>query len=289
MTPLRQRMLEDMQLRGLSERTQEIYIQAVRQLAEYYDRSPDRITEEELRQYFLYLVNEKKVSRSTNTVALSAIKFFYTYTLQREWTTLAFVRPRREKKLPVVLSREEVHRILSCLHLYHHRVCLSTIYACGLRLMEGISLQVADIDSSRMYLHIHQGKGGKDRLVPLPQRTLEMLRQLWVSHRHPVWMFPTSLRARGKRPSAKGTITPRSVQLAFKAALAASGVSKPATVHTLRHSFSTHLLEAGIDLRLIQTYLGHQSPTTTAMYAHLTHRIQEKAAVTINDLMKDLP
>jgi site-specific recombinase XerD len=282
-------MFEDMQLRGLSERTQEAYILAVRQLAEYYGRSPDQITEEELRQYFLYLVNEKKVSRSTNTIALSAIKFLYIYTLQREWTTLEFVRPRPEKKLPVVLSREEVHRILSCLHLQHHRVCLSTIYSCGLRLLEGVSLQVRDIDSSRMLLHIRNSKWGKDRYVPLPQRTLEMLRQLWATHRHPVWLFPASLRTRGPKSSAKETITPRSVQLAFKAALTESSVSKPATVHTLRHSFGTHLLEAGIDLRLIQTYLGHQSPTTTAIYTHLTYRSQEKATMTINDLMSDLP
>jgi integrase/recombinase XerD len=161
MTSLRQKMIEDMQLRGLSERTQEAYVRAVRQLAEYYSKSPELITEEELRQYFLYLKNDKQCSRSTLTVALCAIKFFYDYTLQREWPTLTLVRPPRERKLPVILSREEVQHLLSCVRKPAYRVCLSTIYACGLRLEEGIRLQVPDIDSGRMLIHVRQGKGRK--------------------------------------------------------------------------------------------------------------------------------
>lgn len=288
MTPLRQRMIEDMQLRGLSPKTQQAYVRTVRQLAEYYGQSPDQITEEELRQYFLYLKNEKQVSRSTCTVALCGIKFLYEHTLQRTWPTLSLVRSPREKKLPVVLSREEVHRILSRLYLKHHRVCLSTIYSCGLRITEGVSLQVADIDSSRRLLHIRGGKGGKDRYVPLPQRTLGLLRQLWTTHRHPTLLFPASLSKRGPRVTRAKTITPRSVQRAFKVALAESKVNKPATVHTLRHSYSTHLLEAGVDLRIIQTYLGHRSPATTAIYTHLTDKSKERTAVTIDQLMNDL-
>lgn len=144
MTKLRQRMIEDMQLRGLSELTQEAYVRAVRQLAEYYSKPPDHITEEEIRQYFLYLANEKQVARSTATVALCAIKFLYEFTLKREWPTLHLVRPRKERKLPVVLSREEVRRVLGCLRRLHYRVCLSTIYSCGLRVREGVSLQVPD-------------------------------------------------------------------------------------------------------------------------------------------------
>jgi integrase/recombinase XerD len=174
MTQLRQRMIEDLQLRGLSERTQEMYVRAVRQLAEHYHKSPDRITEEELRDYFLYLKNVKHYSRSASTIALCGIKFFYTHTLQREWTTLTFVRPPREKKLPVILSPTEVRTILAGVQLPRYRICLSTIYACGLRLQEGTHLQVSDIDSARMCLHVRLGKGAKDRYVPLPRRILEL-------------------------------------------------------------------------------------------------------------------
>ena len=159
MTQLRQRMIEDLQLRGLSERTQEMYVRAVRQLAEHYHKSPDRITEEELRAYFLYLKNVKHYSRSASTIALCGIKFFFEHTLQRAWTTLTFVRPPREKKLPVILSITEVNTILAHLTLRRSRVCLTTIYACGLRLQEGTHLQVTDIDAARMRLHVRDGKG----------------------------------------------------------------------------------------------------------------------------------
>jgi site-specific recombinase XerD len=165
-------MIEDMQLRGFSARTQECYAAAVRQLAAHYHRSPDKLVEEDLRQYFLYLANEKKVARATATIALCGIKFFYEHTLHQNWTTLGFVRPQREKKLPVVLSREEVRRILSQVRIPVYRACLTTIYACGLRLLEGAHLQVPDVDSARMLLHIH-GKGKKDptfRFPNLPYR-----------------------------------------------------------------------------------------------------------------------
>ena len=166
MTPLRQRFIEDMQLRGYSARTQEAYTRAVRQLAERYRRSPDKLSEEQLRQYFLYLANEKKWARASTTIALCGIKFFYEQTLQRDWPTLRFFRPPREKKLPVILSREEVRRILAEVRIPVYRACLTTIYSCGLRLMEGARLQVADVDSARMVLHIH----GKRETRPL--RTL---------------------------------------------------------------------------------------------------------------------
>ena len=175
MSPLQQRMLEDMQLRGLSARTQEAYARAVWQLAQHYHRSPDQLSEEELRQYFLYLTNEKKLARPTATIALCGIKFFYQQTLKQEWPTLRFVRPAHEWKLPVVLSRAEVRRILQEVRIPVYRACLTTIYACGLRLLEGSRLQVPEVDSGRMLLHIH-GKGKKDRYVPLPEPTLQLLR-----------------------------------------------------------------------------------------------------------------
>jgi integrase/recombinase XerD len=193
MSPLQQRMLEDMQLRGLSARTQEAYARAVWQLAQHYRRPPDQLSNEELRQYFLYLTNEKKIARPTATIALCGIKFFYEQTLKQEWPTLRFVRPAAEHKLPVILSREEVRRLLAVVRIPVYRACLTTIYACGLRLLEGTRLQVPDIDSARLMLHIH-GKGKKDRYVPLPQATLELLRAHWRTHRSPLWLFPAPTR-----------------------------------------------------------------------------------------------
>jgi site-specific recombinase XerD len=282
-------MVEDMQLRGLAERTQDVYVFSIRQLAEHYDKSPDQVTEEELRQYFLYLKNDKQVSRSTSTIALCAIKFLFEHTLQREWTTLALVRPPRSKKLPVILSVDEVQQLLGCLRKPHYRVCLMTIYACGLRLKEGVHLRVSQIDSARMLLYVRQGKGAKDRTVPLPERTLDLLRQQWVSHRNPVWLFPArGPRGCGPLATAEEPMSLRGVQRALKAALKGSGIHKQVSVHTLRHSWATHLLEAGVDLRVIQSYLGHRSPTTTAIYTHLTRKAQVLATEAINQLMAEL-
>lgn len=289
MTELRTRMIEDLQLRGLSERTQEMYVRAVRQLAEHYHTSPASITEEELRQYFLHLKNVKKYSRSASTIALCAIKFFYEHTLKREWTTLTFVRPPREKKLPVILSITEVRTILANLKLLRYRVCLTTIYSCGLRLQEGMHLQIPDIDSSRMLVHVRSGKGAKDRYVPLPQRTLELLRQYWKTHRNPLWIFPAPGRGGIGMSTASEPMPRSSVQDAFRAALKRSGINKRASVHTLRHSYATHLLEAGVNLRLIQEYLGHTSLTTTSLYTHLTLKAETMATESINRLMGDLP
>jgi integrase/recombinase XerD len=283
MTPLRQKMMEDMQLRGLSARTQETYIRVVRQLAEYYHKPPDQLSQADLRQYFLYLKNDKHLSRSSCTQALSGLKFLYEQTLRRKWPILDFIRPAPERKLPVVLSLAEVRRLLGCVRLGHYRVCLSTIYGCGLRLQEGIQLQVQDIDSGRMLVHVRGGKGNKDRYVPLPERTLHQLRQHWRTHRQPVWLFP------GRDLRAAEPMDESGMQKAFRAALQESGLNKAATIHTLRHSYATHLLEAGVNLRQIQSYLGHGSLTSTAIYTHLTQQGQANAVAVINQLMADLP
>ena len=289
MTPLRQRMLEDMQLRGLSARTQECYVAAVRQFAEHFHTRPDRLTEEQLRQYFLYLANDKQVARATATIALCGIRFFYEQTLKRPWTTLRFVRPVREKKLPVVLSRDEVRRVLGLIRIPVYRECLTTIYAGGLRLLEGARLQVADIDSGRMVLLIH-GKGKQDRYVPLPAPILPRLRAYWRTHRSPAWVFPAPTR-RGLRHSLAhhgGPVTRSSLQSAFRRAVRKSGIAKRASVHTLRHSYATHLLEAGVNLRIIQEILGHRSLRTTQIYTHLTRDVQATLTDPLNDLMRDL-
>lgn len=282
MNVLRQKMIEDMQLHGFAERTQEAYLLAVRQLAKYYHKSPDQINEEELRQYFLFLKNEKHAARATCTIALCGIKFFYECTLGREWKTLAFLRPPKEKKLPVVLSVAEVRQVLGCVHRARYRVCLTTIYACGLRLLEGVHLQVKDIDGERQLLHICHGKGGKDRYVPLPSACLKMLRRHWLTHRNPLWLFPSSFEDANQPMNESG------VQRAFSAAARQSGIHKKATVHTLRHSYATHLLEAGVNLRIIQSYLGHASPATTAIYTHLTSITETQTRHTIDELVTSL-
>jgi integrase/recombinase XerD len=287
MTPLRQKMIEDMQLRGKSKRTQESYVRVVRQLAEHYDKSPDQLNDEELRQYFLYLQNERKLSSSSCRVALCGLKFLYEVTLGRRWPTLEVVQPAKEEKLPVILSREEVKCILACLQQSAYRACLGTIYSCGLRLLEGVHLQVQQIDSARMVLHLRQAKGRRDRYVPLPARTLALLRSYWRSHRNPVWLFP-AVRS-GGMATANRPRNERGVQKAFRKALEESGVNKAASVHTLRHSWATHLLEAGVNLRLIQEWLGHKSLTTTAIYTHLTVKGQGQASQVIDQLMADLP
>lgn len=284
MTVLRQKMIEDMQLRGFALRTQEAYLLAVRQLARYYNKSPDLVTEEELRGYFLFLKNVKHAARNTCTIALCGIKFFFQHTLGREWKTFDFLRPPHEHKLPVVLSVEEVGRILNCVHHQRYRVCLILIYACGLRLLEGVRLQVTEIDGERKMLHLHHGKGGKDRYVPLPPACLKMLRHHWQTHRNPVWLFPALRMGR----QADQPMNESALQRAFRAALKESGVRKKATVHTLRHSYATHLLEAGVNLRVIQSCLGHASPTATAIYTHLTSSTHAQTSDKINELVTSL-
>jgi site-specific recombinase XerD len=278
-------MMEDLQLKGYSESTQKLYVSAVRQLCEHFNKTPGKITEEDLRDYFLHGKNVRKWSRSTSTVALCGIKFFYDHTIKRPWPTLLFIRPRRNKRLPVVFSRDEVHQVLRSIRLFRYRVCLSTIYSCGLRLSEGINLKVEDIDSDRGFLTIRQSKGNKDRYVPLPEKTLQLLRQQWLEHKNATWLFPSVVRGTSnpEKPICKS-----SVQAAFRKALKAAGIHKKASVHTLRHSWATHLLEAGVNLRLIQVWLGHSTPSTTSIYTHLTKTAQTVAVKSINALMADL-
>lgn len=287
MTALRRRMIEDMQLRGLAPGTQVSYVGAVRALAEYYGKPPDQVSDEELRQYFVYLTHERKLARSTCTGALCAIKFLYQYTLKRPWPLLDLVRPGRVKKLPVVLGIEEVQAILGQVEHPRYRVCLSLIYACGLRISEGVAIQVTDVDSSRMQLLIRAAKGNKDRNVPLPKPLLPQLRQFWLSHRHPVYVFPKGHRG-GSDPRADGPMNPNSVGKAFRVARLESGVTKAATVHTLRHSWATHLLEAGVPLPVIQQWMGHASLRSTMLYTHLTQRIEASALDKLSELLAGL-
>lgn len=287
MTPLQQRMIEDLQLRGLSARTQDAYVRAVRQLAAHYHTSPARITEAELRDSFLSLKNVTHSSRRASTMALCGITCFYEHTLTREWSTLTFVRAPREKKLPVILSVEEVHTLLAPLKLLRSRACLTTLYSCGVRLHEGTHLHVPDMDSARRLVHVRHGTGAKDRYVPLPQRTRALLRQSWQTPRHPRWLFPAPGRGGVGMATASTPLPRSSVQDAFRVALTPSGNHKRASVHTLRHRSATHVLEAGVHLRLIQDSLGHNTPTTTAIYTHLTVKADALARQALTALMRN--
>jgi len=231
-SPLRRRMIEDMRLRGFSHRTQDSYVRSVLGLACHYDRSPDQIVEEEIRSYFVHLTCKRKLARPTITIALCGIKFFYEKTLCRDWALTGVPVPKREKKLPVVLSRKETHKILSQVKVLRHRACLSLVYACGLRLAEGCRVQPGDIDRARGLLHVH-GKGAKDRYVPLPASLLPLIEKSWRSHRNPVWLFPWVGRGARQGQLSDRHVPLGSVQQAFRKALKDSHVRKKVSVHSL--------------------------------------------------------
>jgi integrase/recombinase XerD len=277
MSELRRRMIEDMNLRGFSPKTRQCYVDAVKNLSRYYKRPPNDLSEEEVRQFFLHLLNERGVAASTFRVYLCGIKFFYESTLHRPWHLLDLVRPKKRRKLPVVLSSSEVHQILSLIRTPLARTSLTLVYSCGLRISEAIHLRVSDIDSKRMVVCVRNGKGGKDRYVPLAQRTLELLRAYWRIGRPRHFLFPSQKRFQ--------PLSPSTIQKAFKDALRQSGIQKNASVHTLRHSYATHLLENGVDIRLIQEILGHKNSQTTFLYAHLTRKSTAKLHSALSRLM----
>jgi integrase/recombinase XerD len=244
---------------------------------------------EDLRQYCIHLKEHKKVARQTSTQAICAIKIFWEKTLRRTWPhEVKLIRANPQFKLPVILSANEVRRLLAAVPALDHRVCLTTIYSCGLRLGEGLRLQVGDIDSGRMFLHIRAGKGNQDRYVPLPERTLQLLREQWKTHRHPTWLFPAKGHSgRGVR-TATEPMCRTTLQRAFRLALKACGIPKQAHVHTLRHSYATHLLEQGENLRQIQVNLGHKSPLATVVYTHLTSLCKTQHQKRLDELMGKL-
>jgi site-specific recombinase XerD len=282
-------MIKTLQLNGKGERTQEAYARALRMLVEFYGRSPDLINEEELQDYFLHRKNTDHWSPNTMRICYCGIRFFYEHVLQRNWHILGILRAQTERRLPAVLSVEEVRNILACVKTFQNHAYLSTVYSCGLRLHEGLHLEVSDIDSTRMMIHVHRGKGAKDRYVPLPQSTLHLLRRYWLTHRHPQLLFPALGRNGKGAKEAQTPMAKSSVQGAFRRAKWDAGVRKKGvSVHTLRHSYATHLLEAGVNLRVIQKNMGHTQLETTMIYLHLTQKGHEDACQLINQVMEGL-
>ena len=259
MTPLRQRMLEDMQVRRLSPFTQRTYVGTVARFARYFDRSPERLGPEQIRAYQLYLASERGLATSSLLVAVSALRFLYKVTLQKRWSFDDVIpAPKKPQALPVVLSPQEVVQFLDAVKPAKHRAILTACYAAGLRISEAIALTVSAIDSERMVLRIAKGKGQKDRYVMLSPKLLAILRSWWKVQRPRHWLF------HGERPDTP--ITRNAVQLACRIASRRARLGKAVTPHLLRHSFAVHLLEAGTDLRTIQLLLGHRSLQTTARY-----------------------
>src|SRR6202795_4807895 len=256
--PLRQRKLEDPQIPHYSPTTIRLYLYAVREFAKHFGKPPDQLGAEHIRGYQLFLTKEKKVSTSTYVMMICALRFFYTHTLQRKVAIERIPFPRRERKLPLILSRDEVKALLEAPSDLRHRAMLAILYGSGLRVSEVARLKVADIDSARNVLWVRSGKGRKDRQALLPPKLRELLRCYWLTRRPTDWLFP------GADPSQ-----PVSVKTIFRAcrqAACSAGIAKSVHPHLLRHAFATHLLEAGVNLCTIQILLGHANLETTARY-----------------------
>lgn len=268
MTPLRQRMIEDLQLRNRSPRTIETYISHVARFAKFHGRSPELLGPEDVRAYQLHL-RDSGTSWSLFNQAVCALKFLYSVTLRVDWPVAHIPYGRKPRKLRVVLSQDEVVRLLSAVDNDVYRMALTTAYAAGLRITELVMLKAEHLDSARMLLHVELGKGQKARLVPLSEVLLAQLRDYWRTGRPKIkgspWLFPSEDPA---RPLHTTTI-----EKACQRACAAARLTKHATPHTLRHCYATHLLEAGTDLRTVQALLGHASLSTTAIYTHVQRKL----------------
>jgi integrase/recombinase XerD len=260
MSPLRRRMIEDMTVRNLSPATQRSYVHAVSKFSRYFGRSPDRLALEKVRAFQVHLVSTGISWGSLNQI-VSALRFFYGVTLGHAEVPERIAYAREPRKLPVVLSADEVVRFLEAIPSLKNRTALTTAYAAGLRASEAIDLKVADIDSGRMVIRVEHGKGGKDRYVMLSPQLLGILRTYWRLARPKHWLFP------GRDDSRP--LEPNVLHAACRSACAAAGLTKKVTVHTLRHSFATHLLENGTDIRIIQVLLGHNNLSTTARYTQV--------------------
>ena len=260
MNPLRRRMIEDMQVRNLSPVTQRCYVHAVAKFAQHFNRSPDRLGLEEIRAYQIHLT-AIGISWAGFNVAVCALRFFYGVTLGRTAMVERIPYARKRRQLPVILSADEVARFFAAVPNLKHRTALMTAYAAGLRVSEVVRLKLADIDSSRMLIRVHQGKGGRDRYIMLSPQLLVVLRTYWRETRPAHWLFPGQDESR--------PLDPRVLQATCRIARGTAKLDQPVTVHTLRHSFATHLLEAGTDIRIIQVLLGHRDLSTTARYTQV--------------------
>ena len=261
MTSLRQRMIEDLRIRNYAPNTIDVYVGRVAKFAEHFGRSPQALGPAEIRAYQLFLLEHKGSSWAVFNQTVCALRFVYTVSLKKKWLIEHIPFPKQEKRLPVVLSREEVRRLLAAVENLKHRTILMTIYATGLRVSEVVALEIADVDSSRMLIRVRHGKGRKERFVPLSATLLEQLRVYWRAYRPERWLFSSTDAQRPLSVSAVQRVCQRSAKRA--------GLRKRVSPHTMRHCFATHLLEAGTDLKTIQVLLGHSSLSSTSVYLHV--------------------
>lgn len=278
MTPLRKRLIDDLRIRNYSHKTIKSYVAGVRMFAEHFGCCPSKLGAEHVREYQRHLIQERRLSASTVNVAVAALRFFYGVTLDRTEVVPKLAYAKRPRRLPTVLSRDEVQAVFTAIDSPSLRVLLMTAYSAGLRVSEVVRLKVEDIDSARMMLCVRQGKGRKDRYVPLSPVLLELLRGYWKITRPAPWLFP------GLKPGHY--VSPRTAQRTVSRAAARAGIAKRVTMHTLRHSFATHCLEAGVDLLRIQKLLGHTKLETTTVYTHVTDE-HLRATASPLDLLRD--
>ena len=272
--------LINLRLQGKRPATIDAYARAVRRITDYFDQSPDTLTTANLKLYFNSLIDT--YSWSTVKSDRNGLQFFYRYTLNKQWEWLAIVKPPQVKTIPDILTTKQVNQVINRTHKRRYQVFFMTLYSMGLRLSEGLNLTIHDIDGLQMQVHIRDGKGGKDRLVPLPLNTLLALRSYWKTHRHARFIFPGT-HSKNNSPMDKG-----SVQKALKRVLQDCRLNKRISPHSLRHCFATHLLEQGLDLRSLQQLLGHASLNTTARYTQLTHVKQRDMSRAVNKLTDKL-
>ena len=277
MTPLRRRMIEDMTLRNLSPHTVEAYVRAVAQFAKHFGRSPEQLSGEHARQYLLHLVRDQHASWSRYNLARCGLQFFFRITLGRDEHFEKLPCARTPKRLPTVLCAEELRRLFDVARDPKHKALLMTLYGAGLRISEALALKAGDIDSRRMLVHVRLGKGGKDRMVKLSVQLLTALRDYWRLRRPKHWLFPRT--SDPDRPMEDGTAYRAVVRAARRA-----GITRRVSPHTLRHSYATHLLDAGTDLRTIQLLLGHRNLKTTSLYMHVSQAKLNAAASPLDRL-----
>jgi len=283
---LYQRHLQALKLQGKSDKTIDAYARAVRRVTQHFDCCPDKLVTDQLQRYFSNLVDSH--SWSTVKVDRNGLQFFWKHVLERDWSWLELIKAPKVRSLPDILTLTEVEQLIGASRKLRYRVFLLTTYSMGLRLGEALALQVGDIDRERNQVHIRRGKGHKDRLVPLPDLTYHALRVLWRKHHHPRLLFPNASGPLPRIRHATTHIDRGGAQTAMKRVVTECGIHKKISVHSLRHSFATHLLEQGLSLRHIQHILGHSSPTTTARYAQLTKETEQHAGVVVNRMVSRL-
>ena len=286
---LQVRMLADLELAGMSPKTQQLYVGAVRGLAKHYRKSPDQLTEQQVTDYILYLRRDRKLAIGTMRAIVYGIKFFYSRTTTRDWPSVMAIKLPKTRPLPTVLDPEEVQKLLKAIEHPCYLAVFRTMYGSGLRNSDVRMLEVGDVDSRKMQLHIRRSKGLQDRIVPMAQEVLDALRAYWSTHRNPKLLFPARMRSAAETRSATKPMSQRAVQRAFAKIVAQVGLQKRCLrPHTLRHSYATHLLDGGVNLRVLQQYLGHKNLQATEVYLHLSTHGQEHARQVVADLMRTM-